>query len=102
MILNVIKIFFPAIIAFIIGILITPFFSHYFYKYKMWRKTPRSKVTNSTDFNKIYNGEGKMELSTPRIGGIIIWGSVLLTIFVIFLIFVLYTTELTHKIEFFS
>lgn len=80
---NAIKILVPAIISFVSGILLTPILTHYFYKYKLWRRTPRSSVAPAENFQKIYE---KTELSVPRVGGMIVWMSVIATIFVIFLI----------------
>src|SRR3989338_7509110 len=103
MITNVIKVMLPAVLAFFIGILITPLFSKYFYKFKMWKKSSRS--TDNVDqmipeFKKIHNEEG--ELHTPRIGGIIIWASVLLCIFTVFLISIFFPSALTEKLNFLS
>lgn len=80
---NALKILLPAIISFISGILITPVFTHYFYKYKLWRKKARIENVPEGDFSKIYE---KTELSTPRVGGIIIWVSVICTILIISII----------------
>lgn len=102
MIINVIKVVVPSVLAFFLGILITPFFTNIFYKYKMWKKNARteSKDITTADFAKVHNTKG--ELSTPRVGGVIIWASVLLTVVVIYLTSVLFPTELTQKLNFLS
>lgn len=100
MIINVVKVLFPSALAFFIGILITPILTKYFYKYKMWKKSSRSLSQTSADFGKIHNE--KEELNTPRVGGIIIWLSVFLTIFVIYLISLFFPTPLTEKMSFLS
>ncbi|MDQ5971445.1 MAG: phospho-N-acetylmuramoyl-pentapeptide-transferase [Patescibacteria group bacterium] len=94
---NAIKILIPAIISFVSGILLTPVFTHYFYKYKLWRRTSRINVAPSDNFKKIYEDQ---ELRTPRIGGVIVWMSVVATIFVIFLISVFIDTDIALKINF--
>ncbi len=78
------KIFIPTLTSFLIGILITPFFSHIFYKYKMWKRSSRIDADNTgkfggmgEKFKEIYN---EREVNTPRIGGIIVWFSVTLTV----------------------
>ncbi len=99
--INAIKILLPATISFIIGILITPIMTHYFYKYKMWRRVSRNNnLSKSGGFNKIHN-EAE-ELSTPRTGGMIIWISVLFTIFIVFLINFFFHNSLTNKLYFIS
>jgi phospho-N-acetylmuramoyl-pentapeptide-transferase len=102
MIINVIKVVVPSVLAFFLGILITPFFTNIFYKYRMWKKNPRteSKDITTDDFAKVHNTKG--ELSTPRVGGIIIWMSVLLTILVIYLLSIVFKTDVTQKLNFLS
>lgn len=104
MIINLIKIFIPATLSFAIGLGITPILSHFFHKYKMWKKSSRSGTDNmeavSEEFKKIHNEAG--ELSTPRIGGIIIWLSVLLVIILLYLISLFFPTDLTIKLNFLS
>jgi phospho-N-acetylmuramoyl-pentapeptide-transferase len=99
--INVIKIFLPAILSFIIGILITPIATHFFFKYKMWRKISRDKnIPIRGDFQKIH--DEKSELSTPRTGGMIIWISVLLTIFLIWFFDQILQNDLSSKLYFIS
>ncbi len=101
MTINVLKVVIPSVLTFFLGILITPFFTNFFYKYKMWKKSPRTEAGITTDdFAKVHNT--KSELSTPRVGGMIIWVSVLLTICVIYLISIIFPTELTQKLNFLS
>lgn len=67
----------------------------------MWKKSPRTDADITTDdFAKVHNT--KSELSTPRVGGIIIWVSVLLTVCVIYLLSLIYPTEITLKLNFLS
>ena len=98
--MDIIKIIFPTILAFFIGISITPLFTRYFYKYKMWKKLPRSGPELSKAFSDLHNTE--TEVSTPRVGGIIIWASVLFTVCVIYLLSMLLPSELTLGLNFFS
>lgn len=100
MIINVVKVLFPSALAFFIGLMITPILTKYFYKYKMWKKSSRSLSKTSADFGKIHNE--KEELNTPRVGGIIIWLSVFLTIFVIYLVSVFFPLPITEKMSFLS
>ena len=78
--MNVIKIFLPAIVAFIVGIAITPIVSNFLYKHKMWKKKSVAVATDgrtATLSQKLHNDE---ERKTPRMGGIVIWASALITI----------------------
>ncbi len=102
MILNVIKIFLPTALAFAFGVLVTPRLTFYMYKHKMWKKAARNEnegITN-TDFKKIHNKTE--ELSTPRIGGVIIWVSIILCVGAIWLVGKLFPSEFSHQLNFFS
>jgi phospho-N-acetylmuramoyl-pentapeptide-transferase len=100
--INVIKVVLPSVLTFFLGVCITPFFTNFFYKYKMWKKNPRTEAGDitSADFTKLHNTQS--ELSTPRVGGVIIWVAVLLTVAVIFLTSKIFPTDLTLKLNFFS
>lgn len=81
MILSAIKVLLPTLLSFIIGILITPSLTSLMYKHKMWKKKSRSSENTeaiSADFKRIHNEND--EVNTPRIGGVIVWISILLTI----------------------
>jgi len=99
MYLDLVKIFVPTTLAFFLGLFLTPFATHFFYKYKMWKKFSRS-IELIPDFKKIHNEEA--ELRTPRVGGIIIWLSVLLTTLIFYAIAHLFPTETTIKLDFLS
>ncbi len=97
---NAIKIFLPAIVTFIVGIVLTPIATHYFFKYKMWRKVSRNKNVILGEFQKIHDETS--ELTTPRTGGMIIWISVIITIFIFGFLDVFFHNETTNKLYFIS
>ena len=102
MIINVIKIFLPTTLAFLIGIALTPSLTNYMYKHKLWRRKKRSEdgeITND-DYKKLH--DGTTEISTPRVGGVIIWLSTLVCIGVIWLISKIVPSDLTSKLDFYS
>ncbi len=101
MILNVIKILVPATLAFFIGVSITPILTHYLYKYKMWKKKGVQASTMGGDApitRRLHNDENN---KTPRMGGIIVWGSVFITIFILW-VFSLIDGTVGEKLNFFS
>lgn len=102
MIENAIKIFLPTILAFVIGIGITPGLTNWMYRRKLWKKNSRAinETITNTDFAKVHNGEA--EVSTPRVGGILIWLSVILTISFIWIISKTAPSYLTTKLDFYS
>lgn len=101
--INAFKIFLPAVISFIIGLLLTPIATHYFYKYKMWRQVSRSQNLPDKEvdgFTKL--NDGKAETSTPRVGGMIVWSSVIFTVAVVWIISIFFPGELSNKLYFIS
>ncbi|MCX6753302.1 MAG: hypothetical protein NTW62_03110 [Candidatus Nomurabacteria bacterium] len=103
MITNLIKIFLPTTIAFVFGIFFTPFATHYFFKYKMWKKKLRNKEDDmSLAFQAIHEKKEKGEASTPCVGGIIIWVSVLFTTLLFFILSIIFQNDSFAKLNFLS
>lgn len=76
---DIIKLLAPATLSFCIGILLAIQLSHYLYKYKLW-KPKAGKVDLSGNNTPIFNALHKdREVGTPRMGGIIVWLSPLIT-----------------------
>lgn len=92
----------PAIISFTIGIVITPMVTHFLYKYKVWKKQG-GKVAmgghEATEFNRL-KGEG--ETKTPRMGGIVIWGSVLITLIGTFFLSLFFPNSFFSDLDYLS
>ncbi len=106
--LILIKVFFPTAMAFFVGILITPLVTHYLYTYEVWKKQV-GKVSlygaPAVEFEKLRtNGETRAgtETSTPRMGGIVIWSSVFLTVFLLFGLEKLFPQSIFSDLAFFS
>lgn len=100
--MDILKIIGPTVLTFFIGIFITPAFTKYFYKYKMWKKSARTENLDgvSDSFLKIHNTEH--EVSTPRIGGVIIWVSVFLAVAVIYALSLAFPYDTIGELSFFS
>ncbi len=81
MIYDAARVLIPSVSAFIIGIALSPLLTHYLYKHRAWKK-------KSGKGNGMGDGNGtplfdelhkEREVSTPRMGGIVVWGSTLIT-----------------------
>ncbi len=100
---NIIKILFPFVIAFFVGVSITPIITNFLYKHKMWKKKAGktdSRGKETKIFNKLHQDR---ETGTPRMGGLVIWGSALITISVIAVLAYLFPESGSlQKIDFLS
>jgi len=101
---DIVKVMVPAAVAFIVGIGITPILTHFLYKHKVWKSAEHKGKksldgTHAEEFNRLHAEE---ELRTPRMGGIVIWGSALITVLLVTLIAKLMPTATTIKMDFLS
>lgn len=102
MLWNVIKIILPATITFLIGILITPTVSDFLYKHKMWKKKAKTMASDGKAVPVFTKFHGDKETRTPRMGGIIIWGSVFITVLILLILSKILPIEIFSKLDFLS
>ena len=102
MIIDVVKIFLPTIIAFVVGILITPIITRYLYKYKLWKKQSVQKTIDGREAVISASLHKDEEKKTPRMGGIVVWASVFITALGFWVLSRLLPSELFTKLEFLS
>lgn len=98
--LSLLKVFLPSTIAFFVGIGLTPILTSWLYRNKMWKKKAGKIAPDGREtpiFNELHKDK---EVGTPRLGGIVIWGSVLITTLLFWLITSLWPG--TEKFNFFS
>lgn len=81
MIFDAARVLIPFVISFCIGIAFAPVLTHYLYRYQAWKKVSGKQNGmgdgNGTPlFNELHR---EREVGTPRMGGILIWGAVVLT-----------------------
>ncbi len=103
MIIDFVKIILPAVLAFGVGIILTPFLTYYLYRYKAWKKKAGKNALDGKEaaiFNELHK---EKEVGTPRMGGIIIWLSsavVILSLWLLAIIF--HENETLTKLDFLS
>ena len=103
-IVDIVKVMVPAAVAFAVGIGITPILTHFLYKHKVWKTAGNEGKksldgTHAKEFNRLHAEE---ELRTPRMGGIVIWGSALITVLLVTLAAKLMPNAATIKMDFLS
>ncbi|OHA57101.1 MAG: hypothetical protein A2114_00750, partial [Candidatus Vogelbacteria bacterium GWA1_51_14] len=103
MMLSIIKVFAPTALAFFIGIALTPSLTRYLYANQMWKKRA-GKIAPGGGETPIFNSLHKdKEVGTPRMGGVVIWTSALLTTLIFSLASIWWPeSETLGKLNFFS
>lgn len=102
MIENIIKVFGPSTLAFFIGIALTPTITHFLYRHRAWKKVAGKVATDGRGapiFNEIHK---EREVGTPRLGGVVIWLSVILTALAIWIVARYLPTASTARLDFIS
>ncbi len=94
--LMVIKIFILSALSFFVAFLITPVVSYFLYKYKLGKQIRTEK--SAPIFFKLH----KKKEGTPTMGGIIIWATLLIMIFLSYLLYLLFPKEDISILNFFS
>lgn len=90
----------PAILTFVLGILLTPLITHYLYKHRVWKKAG-GKTALGGHVAEVFNElKGVHETKTPRMGGIVIWGSVLLTLGSLYVLALLFPNSFFSELDF--
>jgi len=102
-VLDIVKVILPAALAFFIGIGITPLVTHYLYKHRMWKKKAGKGVGYGGGETPIFDELHKdKDTGTPRMGGIVIWASVIVTILGIWLLNQIFNSVTLDKLDFLS
>lgn len=88
MILDAARVLIPFVIAFAVGIASAPFLTHHLYKYKAWKKKGgKGKGMGDNNGTPLFDAlHSEREVSTPRMGGILVWGATILTALILMLL----------------
>ncbi|MGE5540935.1 MAG: hypothetical protein ACM3TU_01475 [Bacillota bacterium] len=81
MIFNAARVLIPFVAAFVIGIALAPVVTHYLYQYKAWKKKGgKGKGMGDDTGTPLFDSlHSEREVSTPRMGGIVVWAATLIT-----------------------
>ncbi len=102
MILDVVKILLPALLGFLVGMGITPTITDYLYRNKMWKKKVKSVTMDGKEATVFMSLHKNNEVSTPRMGGIIIWISAFATALMFWFLAKIAGFEVFQQLEFIS
>lgn len=102
MIVDIVKVFLPSVLAFCLGVLITPSIARFLYAKQMWKKKAGKTSLDGSEAT-VFNGLHKeRETNVPRMGGIVIWisaGAIALSLWILGRFF---PGELFGKLDFIS
>jgi phospho-N-acetylmuramoyl-pentapeptide-transferase len=99
----ILKVLIPTILTFMVGILLTPLVTHYLYKHQVWKKKSGKGMGYGGGQTPYFDTLHKeKDTNTPRMGGIVIWGSVLITVFLIWVLHLLAPESFYGTLNFFS
>lgn len=81
MIFDAARVLIPSVISFTVGIALAPILTHYLFKHRAWKKkagkgNSMGDANGTPLFDELHK---EREVSTPRMGGIIVWASTLIT-----------------------
>jgi len=79
--INAIKIFILLAFSAFLAVLWTPLLTHFLYKYKLWRKNARTKTIDGKPAEVFYSLHKEREVRVPRLGGLLIWVTVVVVAF---------------------
>jgi phospho-N-acetylmuramoyl-pentapeptide-transferase len=100
--IDLIKTILPLIVSFIIGMSLTPILTNFLYSHKMWKKKVKSTAFDGGGtpiFNSLH---AEKEVSTPRMGGIIIWVSAIATTLFFWILGIFFPDTIFSKLDFIS
>jgi len=100
--IDVIKIFTLGAVSFVVAFFLTPLLTKFLYKYKLWRKEVRQKAIDGGEVTVFQKFHTRGEVSVPRGGGILIWLTTLILIFLFWGISQITEIEWLDKFNFLS
>jgi phospho-N-acetylmuramoyl-pentapeptide-transferase len=90
------------IVSFLIAIILAPILIKMLYKYKAWKKKPKEKSIGGYDTPIFQKFHAQKEVSVPRMGGILIWASVLIVAIIDLILVKVLPQPMADKINFLS
>ncbi|MFH0890547.1 MAG: hypothetical protein V1856_00765 [Candidatus Liptonbacteria bacterium] len=90
------------ILSFAVALLAAPLLIKLLYKYKAWKKKPREKTLGGGGTPIFASLHGEKEISIPRMGGILIWGTVVVVTLILWIIHYFYPESFLGQMNYVS
>jgi phospho-N-acetylmuramoyl-pentapeptide-transferase len=100
--INVIKVFTVGFFSFLLAFLITPTMTHFLYKHKLWKKESKKKSIDGKNVDYFERFHSEEETKIPRLGGLLIWLSVVFLSFLFLILSKFSDLYWVQKINFLS
>ena len=102
MLSETLRILIPLTATFIVGMFLTPLVTHYLYKYRAWKKRAGKLSLDGSAAKEFYKLHNSTETRAPRMGGIVVWGSVLIVTVGTAALATLFPSHFTEQLNFLS
>jgi len=102
LIFNVIKVFSLAAVASAFAILWCPLLTNFLYKHQFWKKSARVKAMSGEDAVVFNNLHKEKEVGTPRMGGLLIWITVVVITFLFYILSLIFPGTWLEQFNFLS
>jgi phospho-N-acetylmuramoyl-pentapeptide-transferase len=79
--IQIIKVLILCATCVLLAFLWTPFLIKFLYRYQLWRKSARNKAIDGAPATVFYGLHKEREVSVPRLGGVLIWATVIFVAF---------------------
>ena len=102
LVFDVIKVFSLSAVASVLAIFWCPLLTHFLYKHKLWKKVARQKAISGEDATVFNNLHKEKEVGTPRMGGLLIWITVVFITFLFSLLSLVFPNTWLVQFNFLS
>jgi phospho-N-acetylmuramoyl-pentapeptide-transferase len=102
LVFDVIKVFSLSAVASVLAIFWCPLLTHFLYKHKLWKKVARQKAISGEDATVFNNLHKEKEVGTPRMGGLLIWITVVFITFLFSLLSLIFPNTWLEQFNFLS
>ncbi len=96
------KVLLPAVLSFIVGVIIAPAIGRFLVRHQLWKKKNVSRTIDGKEATITASLHNDEKLPVPRLGGVVVWGSVFATALLLWSISKVYPTVFTEKLDFIS
>ncbi len=100
--INVIKVFTVGFLSFLLAFLMTPALTNFLYKNELWKKKAKEKSIDGKSAENFQKFHAEEKTKTPRIGGLLIWLSVVFLIYLFHFLSLFFDFFWIQKINFLS